>query len=79
MRISEERGCQLSDLTLADLKTLSDAFEDDVAKVWSMDESVERRDATGGTSKRAVMEQCDRLEAIVHQQTDGTSKRLRTE
>jgi argininosuccinate lyase len=28
-----------------------------------MDESVERRDAIGGTSKRAVLEQCDRIEA----------------
>ena len=63
--MSEERKCPLSDLTLADLKTLSDAFEEDVKDVWIMEQSVERRDATGGTSKRAVLEQCDRLEALV--------------
>lgn len=62
VRISEERKCLLSDLTLDDLKKLSPAFEEDVAKVWSMDESVERRDAVGGTSKRAVLEQCARIE-----------------
>lgn len=63
--MSEERKCQLSDLTLADLKTLSAAFEEDVKDVWIMEQSVERRDATGGTSKRAVIEQCDRLEKLV--------------
>lgn len=63
VRLSEERKCSLSDLTVKDLQSLHPAFEDDVLKVWSFDESVERRDATGGTSKRAVLEQCDRLEA----------------
>ncbi|PWN44269.1 putative ARG4-arginosuccinate lyase [Ceraceosorus guamensis] len=62
VRLSEERKCKLSDLTLEDFKTLHPAFEEDVAKVWSFDESVERRDAIGGTSKRAVLEQCDTLE-----------------
>ena len=65
VRMSEERKCPLSDLTLADLKTLSSAFEEDVEKVWLMEESVERRNAVGGTSKRAVIEQCDRLEKLI--------------
>jgi argininosuccinate lyase len=77
VRMSEERKCQLSDLSLADLKTLSDAFEEDVEKVWLMEESVERRNATGGTSKRAVVEQCDRLEKLVKGDAGG-SKRVRT-
>lgn len=63
VRMSEERKCLLSDLTLQDLKTLSPAFEEDVSKVWSMEESVERRNAVGGTSRRAVLEQCDRIDA----------------
>jgi argininosuccinate lyase len=33
-----------------------------VERVWIFEESVERRDAIGGTSKRAVLEQCDTLE-----------------
>lgn len=77
VRMSEERKCQLSDLSLADLKTLSDAFEEDVEKVWLMEESVERRNATGGTSKRAVIEQCDRLEKII-KGNSTSSKRVRT-
>ncbi|CEH16081.1 argininosuccinate lyase [Ceraceosorus bombacis] len=38
VRLSEERKCKLSDLTLEDFKTLHPAFEEDVAKVWSFDE-----------------------------------------
>lgn len=52
----------LSKLSLEELKTLSPAFEQDVERVWIFEESVERRDAIGGTSKRAVLEQCDTLE-----------------
>ncbi|EPQ28456.1 uncharacterized protein PFL1_03759 [Pseudozyma flocculosa PF-1] len=61
VRLSEEKKCQLSDLSLADLQGLSDKFEDDVMKVWSFEESVGRRNAKGGTSRRAVLEQCDTL------------------
>lgn len=61
VRLSEERGCQLTDLTLKDLQTLSPLFTEDVMDVWSFDTSFERRDVVGGTSKRAVLEQMDRL------------------
>lgn len=76
VRMSEERKCALSDLTLEDLKTLSPAFEEDVKNVWLMEESVERRNAIGGTSRRAVIEQCDRLEALI-QIDSGNAKRPR--
>jgi hypothetical protein len=36
-----------------------------VAQVWDYDKAVERRDETGGTSKRAVLEQVTRMEAFV--------------
>ncbi len=65
VRLSEQKKCLLSDLTLEDLRTLSDKFEDDVMQVWSFEQSVERRDAKGGTSKRAVLEQCDTLEKLL--------------
>ncbi len=34
-------------------------------QVWSFEQSVERRDAKGGTSKRAVLEQCDTLQKML--------------
>ena len=35
VKLAEDRGCTLSDLTLADLKPLHPAFEADVVDVWS--------------------------------------------
>ena len=61
VKLAEDKKCQLSDLSLAELQTLSDKFTEDVMKVWSFEESVERRNAKGGTSRRAVLEQCDTL------------------
>ncbi|ETS60129.1 hypothetical protein PaG_05664 [Moesziomyces aphidis] len=69
VRLSEQKGCLLSELTLDDLKSLSDKFGDDVMQVWSFEQSVERRDAKGGTSKRAVLEQCDTLQKMLSSAT----------
>ncbi|WFD36189.1 argininosuccinate lyase [Malassezia cuniculi] len=66
VKLSEERGCQLSDLSLEDLRSLNPAFEEDVMRVWDPSESVERRNAIGGTSRRAVLEQVTRLHALVN-------------
>lgn len=63
VQLAEERGCALTDLSLADLKGLHELFTDDVMKVWDYEASTERKDSTGGTSKRSVLEQCDKLQA----------------
>ena len=57
LRLRPERGCALTDLTLADLQGLHPLFADDVMGVWDFEAAVERRDATGGTSKRSVLQQ----------------------
>ena len=62
VQIAEERGCALTDLTLDDLRGLHPLFEADVMAVWDFDAAVERRDCTGGTSKRSVLEQAAKLE-----------------
>lgn len=42
--------------------------------VWDFEAAVERRDSTGGTSKRSVLEQAAKLEAWVSGSTsDGNS------
>ena len=64
--MAEDRGCSLEDLSLEDLRTLNPAFEADVMRVWDPSEAVERRNATGGTSRRAVQEQAMRLHALAH-------------
>ena len=63
VQLAEQRGVALSSLTLAELRTLHPAFEADVARVWEFEESVERRDAEGGTSRRAVLAQIEQLRA----------------
>ncbi len=61
--MAELQAVRLSDLELDDLLTLHDAFEEDVAEVWDVEQSVERRDTYGGTSRRAVLAQADELRA----------------
>ncbi|RIK35391.1 MAG: argininosuccinate lyase [Chloroflexi bacterium] len=61
VQLAEQRGVELSALTLDDLAGLHPAFEADVAEVWNMEQSVERRDVAGGTSRRAVLAQIAQL------------------
>jgi argininosuccinate lyase len=63
VRMAEVQAIPLSHLALEDLRTLHDAFAEDVAAVWSFETSVERRDVAGGTSRRAVWEQIEQLRA----------------
>ena len=65
VRLAEDKGVPLSSLTPAQLRTLHPGFGDDVAAVWSFEASVEARDAAGGTSRRAVLEQARVLAAWV--------------
>ena len=61
VRLAEERGVGLEQLSVADLQSLHPAFADDVQAVWDFNESVDRRDAEGGTSRRAVLAQIAQL------------------
>ena len=63
VQLAEEKKCALTDLSLAELRGLHPLFTEDVASVWDFEAAVERRDATGGTSKRSVLEQAAKLEA----------------
>jgi len=73
VQMAEERGCALTALSLADLQTLHPLFTEDVMAVWDFEAAVERRDATGGTSKRSVLEQAKLLEAWVAEGGAGSS------
>jgi argininosuccinate lyase len=59
--LAEKNGVELGALTLTDLQGLHPAFAEDVTQVWDFEESVERRDADGGTSRRAVLAQISQL------------------
>jgi argininosuccinate lyase len=68
--MAELQGIPLSQLTLEDLQKLHSAFDADVEKVWSFEQSVERRDVEGGTSRRAVLAQIAQLRAWLAARTD---------
>jgi argininosuccinate lyase len=61
VRLAEQKGVALAALTVAELQQLHPAFGEDVAAVWDFEQSVERRDVDGGTSRRAVLAQVAQL------------------
>lgn len=63
VRMAEERGCSLSDLTVADFKTLHEKFQDDVLAVWDFEASIENRCSLGGTSRETVLLQIKEMKS----------------
>lgn len=63
VRISEEEGVPLSQLSLNTMQNEHQAFEQDVVKVFDWERSTEARDTVGGTSLRAVREQLEEVDS----------------
>ncbi|GJJ12073.1 hypothetical protein Clacol_006314 [Clathrus columnatus] len=55
--LAESKKCQISDLKLAELQSLSNLFTEDVKTVFDFESSVEKRNAIGGTSLQMVERQ----------------------
>ena len=54
VRLAESRGCGLEDLTVAELRTFAPEVGDDVARVLTLEGSVESRNHPGGTAPTQV-------------------------
>jgi argininosuccinate lyase len=63
VQMAELQGISLSQLEVEDLQKLHRAFEADAVTLWNFEQSVDRRDVEGGTSRRAVLAQIARLRA----------------
>ncbi|KAK4704670.1 argininosuccinate lyase, partial [Phenoliferia sp. Uapishka_3] len=63
IRLSEQSNVPLSELTLEQFQSVCPTFSEDVKDVFNFETSVERRDAAGGTSRRAVEVQIKELRA----------------
>ncbi|XP_006458218.1 argininosuccinate lyase [Agaricus bisporus var. bisporus H97] len=63
--LAESRGCQISDLSFGDYKTLSEKFSEDIHKVFDFEASVERRESIGGTSRKMVERQVQVLRDVL--------------
>lgn len=55
--LAEKLNCSLDQLTLNQLKEISESFDTDVDKVYNFEQSVEQYKSLGGTSKTAVQQQ----------------------
>ncbi|MBB5214066.1 argininosuccinate lyase [Parapusillimonas granuli] len=61
VRMCDERGCDLADLTLEELKGINDLVEDDVFDVLTLEGSVASRKHVGGTAPERVKEEAQRV------------------
>ena len=50
-------------LSLEQYKSIDERFNEDVFEVFNFEKSVERRDATGGTAKSAILKQLKNLQS----------------
>jgi argininosuccinate lyase len=57
VKLAEERGCDLADLPLDDLRAIDDRIDERVYDVLSVDASVRSRISYGGTAPERVREQ----------------------
>jgi argininosuccinate lyase len=51
-----DKGCDLSELSLDELLTFSDAITEDIFSVLTLDGSVASRDHVGGTAPKQVLQ-----------------------
>ena len=57
--LAEQTKVQISDLSMAQWKDLSEHFGDDVMDVFDFENSVEKRNAIGGPSRGMIQRQVD--------------------
>jgi argininosuccinate lyase len=61
VRVATERGVELGQLPLADLRAAHPAFEADVASWLDPARAVDRRDVVGGPARQRVLDEIDRI------------------
>jgi argininosuccinate lyase len=57
VRLAEEQGQELTDLSVTDLRALSSGFDDDVAEVMQIEAALAQRAVPGGTAPAALQAQ----------------------
>ncbi|MBU6359427.1 MAG: argininosuccinate lyase [Chloroflexota bacterium] len=63
--LAERNHTKINALTMADWKSISPHFDDDIADVFNFEQSVNSRDVTGGTSARSVREQIEKAQWLL--------------
>ena len=62
--LAEKAGVRMDKLTFEQLQEVDERFEEDVMQCWDNERAVEMKNAKGGTSRKAVMEQIERLKGL---------------
>ena len=65
VRLAAERGCDISELTIDELKSFNPVIEKDVFEVLTLEGSVKARNHLGGTAPDQVLKQVERWEKIL--------------
>ncbi|XP_054709886.1 argininosuccinate lyase-like isoform X2 [Uloborus diversus] len=60
--LAEKEKCPVSELTVTQLKELSELFSEDISSIWNYEHSVEQYQAFGGTAKVNIELQVQQLE-----------------
>ncbi len=63
--MAEKKGCDLPDLSLADMKSVHDAITGDVFNVLTVENSVASRTSYGGTAPQQVRVQIARWKEVL--------------
>lgn len=63
--LAEQQGTTLSELTYEQFASLSDKFGKDVHAVFDFENSVEKRNAVGGPSRRGIATQVEFIRATL--------------
>lgn len=59
--LAEDENKGMNELTIEQFQGIDKRFSNDVLSVFDYERSIELKDATGGTSRRAVLEQLEAL------------------
>ncbi len=71
VRLTEERDCELPDLSTADFKIVDPHFDDDIHDVFDWERSVDSRSVPGGTSRSALAAQLEEARAALSTSAPG--------
>ncbi|ESN93254.1 hypothetical protein HELRODRAFT_103632 [Helobdella robusta] len=63
---AEQLHCEISQLSLDQLQTISSHFSEDVKNIWNYERSVEQYKSTGGTSISAIQAQINYFEEMIN-------------
>ena len=74
VRLASERGCDIADLSLDELKSFSEEITEDVYDVLTLEGSVAARNHIGGTAPAQVRLQVERWEKIFAERQTQTGK-----